>query len=49
LFITFKVRDSEGDKPAQLDESFEYANEILVSLRGFCIFTAAEKIQSNFF
>lgn len=37
----WQVRDAEGDKPAQLDDSFEYANEILVS-SSFCIFTAAE-------
>ena len=25
------MRDAEGDKPVSRDESFEYANEILVS------------------
>ncbi len=28
---TFQVRDAEGDKPISRDDSFEYANEILVS------------------
>jgi hypothetical protein len=30
FFCVSQVRDAEGEKPVSRDESFEYANEILV-------------------
>ena len=31
----WEVQDAEGDKPSTLDDSFGYANEILVKYRSF--------------